>query len=38
VWWRERLVEAARDIIARAKLTARHAALKRLRAKYPSFV
>lgn len=37
-WWRERLREAAADVIARGKLTGRHQALKRVRAKYPDFV
>jgi len=37
-WWRERVAEAARAIAARAKLTARHAAVKRVRAKHPNFL
>jgi hypothetical protein len=37
-WWRKRLADAARTIGARAKLTGRHAALKRVRARYPGFL
>jgi hypothetical protein len=37
-WWRNRLREAAADIMKRGKLTSRHQALKRVRAKYPDFV
>ncbi len=35
-WWRDRLAVAARAIIAREKLTPRHAALKRVKTKYPA--
>ncbi len=35
-WWRNRVCAAARGIIARQKLTARHAAMKRVKAKYPT--
>ena len=37
-WWRDRLRETAADIMKRDKLTGRHPAIKRLRAKYPDFV
>lgn len=37
-WWRDRLAETARAIVAREKLTARHAAVKRVRARYPRFL
>lgn len=37
-WWRTRLLEAARDIINRSRLTGRSAALKRVRSKYPGFL
>jgi hypothetical protein len=37
-WWRGHLQQAARAIIGREKLTARSAALKRVRAKYPAFL
>ena len=37
-WWRSRLMEAAADIVARLKLTGRHATLKRIRIKWPGFV
>lgn len=36
-WWRDRLAEAAGDIVAAAGLTGRHASVKRLRAKWPEF-
>jgi len=38
LWWRDRLSEAARAIVAREKLTARHGVVKRLRAKHPGFL
>jgi hypothetical protein len=38
LWWRERLQVTARDIMKRDMLTARHAAVKRMRSKYPGFV
>lgn len=37
-WWRTRILEAARDIINRTRLTGRSAALKRVRSKYPGFL
>lgn len=37
-WWRERLSEAAATIAARLKLTKRHAAVKRVDAKWPGFL
>jgi hypothetical protein len=37
-WWRDRLRDAAREIMKREKLTGRHAAVKRVRAKWPGFV
>ena len=36
-WWRDRVVEAAGDIVRRGGLTGRHGSLKRLRAKWPRF-
>src|SRR5688572_5092657 len=36
-WWQSRLVETAADIIGRCGITGRHAALRRLREKWPSF-
>lgn len=38
LWWRDRLAEAARAIVAREKLTSRHAVVKRIRAKHPGFL
>jgi hypothetical protein len=38
LWWRDRLATAARAIVAREKLTARHAAIKRIRSRYPAFL
>jgi hypothetical protein len=38
LWWRERLQGTARDIMKRDTLTARHAAVKRVRSKYPGFM
>jgi hypothetical protein len=37
-WWRSRLMETAADVVARLKLTGRHATLRRVRAKWPGFV
>jgi len=37
-WWRSRLMESASDIVARLKLTGRHATLKRLRTRWPGFI
>ena len=37
-WWRSRLMETAADVIARLKLTGRHATLRRVRDKWPGFV
>lgn len=37
-WWRDRLRDAAADIMKRGKLTARHAAVKRIRTKFQGFV
>lgn len=37
-WWRNRLRDAAREIVKREKLTGRHAAVKRVRAKWPGFL
>ena len=37
-WWRSRLMETAADIVARLKLTGRHATLRRVRDKWPGFV
>jgi hypothetical protein len=37
-WWRSSLSRAARAIVAREGLTARHAAIKRVRAKLPEFL
>ena len=37
-WWRDRLRETAVDIMRRERLTARSAAVKRLREKYPGFL
>jgi hypothetical protein len=34
-WWRDRLAGAARDIMRRTRLTARHAVVKRVRSKWP---
>lgn len=36
--WRRVLVDAARSIVAREKLTARHAIVRRMRAKFPDFL
>jgi hypothetical protein len=37
-WWRERLQDTATAVMKREALTARQAAVKRVRAKYPDFV
>jgi hypothetical protein len=37
-WWRSRLMETAADVVARLKLTGRHATLRRIRVKWPGFV
>ena len=36
-WWRERLADAARAIVAREKLTNRHTIVKRVRMRHPAF-
>jgi hypothetical protein len=38
LWWRDRLAEAARAVVAREKLTARNAVVKRIRARHPDFL
>lgn len=38
LWWRDRLAETARAIVAREKLTGRHSAIRRVRERYPGFV
>lgn len=38
VWWRDRLADAAGTIAARLKLTKRHAAMKRVDARWPGFL
>lgn len=37
-WWRSSLSGAARAIVSREGLTARHAAIKRVRSKWPEFL
>lgn len=37
-WWRNQLAEAARAIVSREKFTARHAVVKRVRARFPGFL
>ncbi len=37
-WWRARLAESAADLVRRIGLSGRHAALRRVRAKWPGFV
>ena len=37
-WWRERLADAAADIMHRTRLSGRSALVKRLRAKFPQFL
>jgi len=36
-WWQARLVETAADIVGRCGISGRHAAIKRLREKWPAF-
>jgi hypothetical protein len=36
-WWRDRLRDAAADIMKREKLSGRSAVVKRIRTKYPGF-
>jgi HEAT repeat protein len=38
VWWRARLADAAAAIVTRLKLTRRHAAFKRVAARWPGFI
>jgi hypothetical protein len=38
LWWRDRLAETARAIVAREKLTARRAVIKRIRERHPGFL
>ena len=38
LWWRDRLAESARAIVVRENLTARHAAVKRVKARFPGFL
>jgi hypothetical protein len=38
LWWKDRLSETARAIVAREKLTARSAVIKRLRERHPGFL
>jgi hypothetical protein len=38
LWWRDRLAETARVIVAREKLTARSAVIKRVRERHPGFL
>jgi hypothetical protein len=37
-WWRDRLADAAADIVRRGRLTGRSAVLKRVRGKWPGFL
>jgi hypothetical protein len=37
-WWRDRLRDAAADIVKRERLTGRHAIIKRIRSKYSGFL
>ena len=37
-WWRDRLSQVAADVMKRTRLSAKSAAVRRLRAKYPGFV
>ena len=37
-WWRNRIAEAARAIVVREKLSARTAAVRRIRARHPGFL
>jgi hypothetical protein len=38
LWWRDRVAEAARGIVAREKLTARNPVVKRIRGRHPGFL
>ncbi len=38
LWWRDRLAETARSIVAREKLTSRNAVVKRIRERHPGFL
>ncbi len=38
LWWRDRLAHTARAIVAREKMTARSAVIKRIRARHPGFL
>ena len=38
LWWRDRLAETARAIVAREKLTARNAVIRRVRERHPGFL
>jgi hypothetical protein len=38
LWWRDRLAETARAIVARERLTARSAVIKRIRERHPGFL
>lgn len=38
LWWRDRVAEAARAVVAREKLTSRNAVVKRIRARHPDFL
>jgi hypothetical protein len=37
-WWRDRLADAAADIMRRARLNGRSVVVKRLRTKWPGFI
>lgn len=37
-WWRDRLVRAARTVVSREGLTARHRVVRRVRARHPGFL
>jgi hypothetical protein len=37
-WWRDRLADAARAVMRRTRITARHAVVKRIRAKWMGFL
>jgi hypothetical protein len=38
LWWRDRIADAARAIVANERLTARHAVVKRVRARFPGLL
>jgi hypothetical protein len=38
LWWRDRLADAARAIVANERLTARHAVIKRVRSRFPGLL